>query len=74
MEVDQTQEQRPLVKCYKCQKLEHIMKDCCAPFNIRNMIYKELCNHFNQAEAAKKDRETICAKEKAQQDFSTTTQ
>ena len=51
-----------------------MMKDCRAPFNIQNMTYKELRDHFDQAEAAKKDREAICAKEKAQQDFPTATQ
>ena len=69
MDVDQTQERRPPVKCYKCQKLGHMMKDCQAPFNIRNMTYEELQEHFEQAKAAKKDRETIHAKEKVQQDF-----
>ena len=69
MDVDCTQEQRPPIKCYKCQKLGHMMKDCRAPFNIRTMTYKELHDHFDQAEVAKKDREAIHAKEKAQQDF-----
>ena len=74
MDVDRTQERRPPVKCYKCQKLEHMMKDCRAPFNIRNMTYEELCDHFDQAKAAKKDREVIRAKEKVQQDFPAATQ
>ena len=74
MDVDCTQERRPLIKCYKCQKMGHMMKDCRAPFNIRNMTYEELCDHFKQAEVAKKDREAIRAKEKAQQDFSTVAQ
>ena len=69
MEVDRIQERRPPVKCYKCQKLGHMMKDCCAPFNIRNMTYEELHNHFEQAKAAKKDRDTIRAKEQKQKDF-----
>ena len=74
MDVDRTQEWRPPIKCYKCQKLGHMMKDCRAPFNIRNMTYEELQEHFDQAEAAKKDREAIHTKEKAQQDFPVTTQ
>ena len=74
MDVDRTQEQRPPVKYYKCQKLEHMMKDCRAPFNIRNMTYEELRDHFNQAEAAKKNRDAIRAKKKVQQDFPTATQ
>ena len=74
MDVDRTQECRPPIKCYKCQKLGHMMKDCRAPFNIRNIMYEELHEHFDQAEAAKKDREAIHAKEKAQQDFPITTQ
>ena len=69
MDVGRTQEQRPLIKCYKCQKLGHMMKDCCAPFNIRNMTYEELRDHFDQAEAAKKDREAIRAKEQKEKDF-----
>ena len=74
MDVDRTQEQRPPVKCYKCQKLGHMMKDCRAPFNIRNITYKELCEHFDQAKVAKKDREAIHTKEKVQQDFPSATQ
>ena len=74
MDVDCTQEWRPLIKCYKCQKLGHMMKDCRAPFNIRNMTYEELQDHFDQAEVAKKDREVICTKEKVQQDFPGATQ
>ena len=74
MDVDQTQKRRPPVKCYKCQKLGHMMKDCRAPFNIRNIMYKELCEHFYQAEAAKKDREAIHAKKKVQQDFPSASQ
>ena len=38
------------------------------------MIYKELQDHFDQAEAAKKDREEIHTKKKAQQDSSTMAQ
>ena len=69
MEVNRTQECRPPVKCYKCQKLGHMIKDCRAPFNIRNMTYEELRDHFDQAEVAKKDREAIRAKEQKQKDF-----
>ena len=74
MDVDWTQEQRPLVKCYKCQKMGHMMKDCRTPFNIRNMTYKELHDHFEQAEVAKKDRDAIRAKEQKEKDFPTATQ
>ena len=69
MVVDQTQEWRPLIKCYKCQKMGHMMKDCRVPFNIRNMMYEELCDHFKQAEAAKKDRDAIRAKEQKEKNF-----
>ena len=69
MDVDRTQECRPPIKCYKCQKMGHMMKDCQAPFNICNMTYKELQDHFEQAEAAKKDRDTIRAKEQKKKDF-----
>ena len=74
MDVDHTQEWRPLIKCYKCQKLGHMMKDCRAPFNIRNMMYKELHDHFEQAEAVKKDRDAIRAKEQKEKDFPAATQ
>ena len=69
MDVDRTQEHRPSIKCYKCQKMGHMMKDCRAPFNIRNMTYEELRDHFEQAEAAKKDRDAIRAKEQKEKDF-----
>ena len=74
MDLNRTQERRPPIKCYKCQKLGHMMKDCRAPFNIRNMTYEELRDHFDQTEMAKKDREAIHTKEKAQQDFPPATQ
>ena len=62
------------MKYYKCQKLGHMMKDCCASFNIQNMSYKELQDYFDQAGAAKKDIEVIHTKEKAQQNCPSTTQ
>ena len=34
MDVNRTQEQMPPVKCYKYQKIGHMMKDCRALFNI----------------------------------------
>ena len=74
MDVDHTQERRPLIKCYKCQKMGHMMKDCRAPFNIRNMTYEELQDHFKQAEATKKDRDAIRAKEQKEKDFSSMAQ
>ena len=74
MEVDQTQECRPPMKCYKCQMLGHMMKDCCTSFNIRNMMYEELHDHFEQAKAAKKDRDAIRAKEQKEKDFPGTAQ
>ena len=46
-----------------------MMKDCRAPFNIRNMTYEELRDHFEQAEATKKDRDAIRAKEQKEKDF-----
>ena len=33
------------------------------------MTYEELCNHFEQAEAVKKDRDAIRVKEQKQKDF-----
>ena len=74
MDIDRTQEHRPPVKCYKCQKLRHMMKDCQAPFNIHNMTYEELQEHFDQTEAAKKDCEAIRAKEQVQKNFPSATQ
>ena len=74
MNVDRNQSQKPLLRCYKCHKLGHMMRDCKAPFNIRNMTYEELQDYFDQAEAVKKDREEIRTKEKAQQDFPTAAQ
>ena len=74
MDVDHAQEQRPPVKCYKCQKMGHMIKDCRAPFNIRNIMYEELREHFEQAKAAKKDRDAIRAKEQKEKDFPNTAQ
>ena len=69
MDVNRTQEHRPPIKCYKCQKMGHMMKYCRALLNIRKMTYEELCNHFEQAEAVKKDRDAIKVKEQKEKDF-----
>ena len=49
MDVDRMQECRPPVKCYKCQKMGHMMKDCMAPFsfflfdNLYTTVSKYMC-------------------------------
>ena len=46
-----------------------MIKDYRASFNIRNMIYKELHDYFDQAEVAKKDQEAIRAKKQKEKNF-----
>jgi hypothetical protein len=57
------QQKRPPMKCFKCNGLGHFARDCRSQLNVRTMTYDEMREHFEQAEAARKDREVIRAKE-----------
>ena len=55
----QQQVRRPQIKCFKCNGLGHMARDCRSKLDIRAMTYEEMREHFEQAEAARKDREEI---------------
>jgi hypothetical protein len=70
MDVDRAK--RPPLKCFKCNGMGHMARDCRSQLNIRAMTYDEMADYFGQQEAARKDREAI--KEKEKKDFPAATQ
>jgi len=51
--------QRPSMKCFKCNGLEHMAKECRRNLDIRGMTYEEMAEHF---EAAAKNHEELAKK------------
>jgi len=70
MDVDRNQAQRPSMKCFKCNGLEHMAKECWRNLEVRGMTYEEMAEHFEAAAAAEKDHEELAKKK----DFPAATQ
>jgi len=58
------------MKCFKCNGLEHMAKECQRNLDIRGMMYKEMAEHFEAAAAAAKNRKEFVKK----RDFPAATQ
>ena len=70
MDVDRNRQQRPPIKCFKCNKPGHMARDCKGRLDVRAMMHDEMMDYFKEQIAARKDREEL----KKKQDFPAATQ
>ena len=70
MDVDRTRQQMPPIKCFKCNKLGHMARDCKGRLDVRAMTHDEMMDYFEEQLTARKDREEL----KKKQDFPPATQ
>jgi len=70
MDVDRSQARRPPMKCFKCNGLGHMAKDCQRQLDVRGMTYDKMAEYFEAAAATAKDRKELAKKK----DFPAATQ
>jgi len=62
MDVNINQAWRPPMKCFKCNGLGYMAKECWRNLDVRGMMYEEMAEHFEAAAAAAKDGKELMKK------------
>jgi len=62
MDVDRNQARRPPLKCFECNGLGHMARDCQRQLDIRGMTYDQMAEYFEEMKAAAKDHEELVKK------------
>ena len=62
IDIDRNQAQRPPLKCFKCNRLGHMARDCQRQLDIRGMTYDQMAEYFEEMKAAAKDCEELVKK------------
>jgi len=62
MDVGRNQAQRPPLKCFKCNGLGHMARDCQRQLDVRGMTYNQMAEYFEEMKATAKDREELVKK------------
>jgi len=62
MDVDRNQARRLPLKCFKCNGLGHMARDCQRQLDVRGMTYNQMAEYFEEMKAAAKDREELTKK------------
>jgi len=57
MDIDRNQVWRLLLKCFKCNGLGHMARDCQRQLDVREMTYDQMTEYSEEMKAAAKDRE-----------------
>jgi len=62
MDVDRNQARRPPLKCFKCNGLGYMARDCQRQLDVRGMTYDQMAEYFEEMKAAAKDHEELAKK------------
>ena len=62
IDIDRNQAQRPPLKCFKCNGLGHMARDCQRQFDVRGMTYDQMAEYFKEMKAAAEDRKELVKK------------
>jgi len=54
MDVDRNQARRPPLKCFKCNRLGHMARDCQRQLDVRGMTYDQMAEYFEEMNAAQR--------------------
>jgi len=62
MDIDRNQVRRPPLKCFKCNGLGHMARDCQRQLDVRGMTYDQMAEYFEEMKVAAKDCEELAKK------------
>jgi len=62
IDIHRNQTQRPPLKCFKCNGLGHMARDCQRQLDVRGMTYDQMAEYFKEMKAAAKDHEELAKK------------